>query len=504
MPDFDTLGPSDFGSACAKAIEKQCRKTLLDLCDELEKRVHVESSLKIRSFFYYLLGNLFSSRSYMEKETAAGWQTQDFPVYRAKSIDCFRECLRLTSDHTVDWHSEAKTNLGNELSQQCRGIEALFYWNPDFSTHGDTPFVSALSRSQFLAWVGQWLNDPNHRTLFIYEAYSQLKLLEEHISSTDHAFVRSSFEEDTNIHELLALGDAQFQSLHNWQHSSEESKASDAELSYRKWCSSHRLFANPINLLTTNQIANQDVLQFPNYVVAAGDGPFLPAAFSSAKREFCFARFLAYEGLNGFHPEYENDLLFLTDTLDYVHLDGATEKVKTSLRVCFGVLDSIAFILNHYFKCESNHCAFSSNWIRNNLSGFKNPFLNALFWLACDLTDTDSIPPDRWKAPQAELSEIRKLRNSIEHGWLRIANGKHHIWDDDSDFARTITPKDLRRVTLLTLRVTNCALLYLTLAIKYNEEENSKDSGLVLPMHTPLIDDPEEISRAFGFDDNEI
>jgi len=258
-----------------------------------------------------------------------------------------------------------------------------------------------------------------------------------------------------------------------------------------------------VNLLTDRWIASSDVLQFPNHVVKVGEGPFLPAAFSSMKREYCFARFLAYEGFKNIHPSWENSHLYLTDTLDFVCLDGATEKLKTALRVCFGVFDSLALLLNRYFQCGAAQSEFKPRWIKENLRQIDNPFLNSLYWLACDLTDTSKIPPGVWKVPQAELSELRRLRNAVEHGWLRVAVGKHGVWEPDSDFAETLTPDELKRMTLLTLRVTRSALMYLTMAVKFHEDTRQRAPGLIAPIPTPLLGSPGDINKLFGFGDTE-
>ena len=157
---------------------------------------------------------------------------------------------------------------------------------------------------------------------------------------------------DPQIAKVMEFGRSKSQTEIEWDKNFPCPNYSDDEKIYRSWCLKNRLFANPLNDITQKWIADQDILQFPNHIVNAGEGPYFSAAFSSLKREYCFARFLAYEGMHGIHPEYENTKMFLTDTLDGERYEGHTEKVKTAFRICFSVLDSLAMLVNKYFECN--------------------------------------------------------------------------------------------------------------------------------------------------------
>lgn len=181
---------------------------------------------------------------------------------------------------------------------------------------------------------------------------------------------------------------------------------------------------------------------------------------------------MAFEGIHQIHPKFETDKLFLVNTLDYVDYSGETEKIKTSFRVCFSVLDSLASLMNKYFKCgsEEHKVYFKPKWIRNHFKDSEiNFFIDALYWLSCDLSN-----PERCKAPNPESAEIRKIRNAIEHGWLRVSEGKCSVWNEESDFAHIITPQDLHIHTLSLLKLVRAAMLYLTFAVKSNEELKSR------------------------------
>lgn len=475
-----------------EAIFSSNQEAIEQLIHTLEKTLDSTIPSDLECYTRYILGNLYHGMSAITAENTSGWRNNSYPDNLTAEINHLRQAKSLLSDQTSAIKKEVETNLTNAVSQQRRNIEVLSDWHHDFSTASDVPYVSSLSKARELIWVSQWLNDPNHQNLYRYEAYRLLSTLKKNIEKTDHPKIKETLDTDPQIMSILEKGENFFNGLENWQSSYDDTQYELDEKEYRRWCLQNRLFANPINDLTTEWIADQDILQFPNHTVNAGDGPYFPAAFSALKREFCFARFMAFEGINGIHPEYENKKLFLTDTLDYVHYDGAIEKIKTAYRICFSVFDSIAFLMNFYFQCNSKHIAFSSRWIKDN---FKNKdinyFIDALYWLACDLTDNPDVTnnPEKWKAPNPHAAEFRKIRNAIEHGWLRVAEQDSRVWGKDSDFSYRITPQLMQERTLEVLKLARSAMLYLCMAVSYNEFQNKKSEDLVATSPIFLVED---------------
>jgi len=179
------------------------------------------------------------------------------------------------------------------------------------------------------------------------------------------------------------------------------------------------------------------------------------------------------------HPPYENRNLFLANTFDGVCFEGTTEKIKTSLRVAFSIFDSLAGLLNKYFNCGCEQYSFKTRWIKENLSHVDNIFIDALYFLACDLTDDSGIKKKLWKAPNPDGAEIRKVRNSIEHGWLRVVRYDSEPSDSDIDYAHLIHIDNLKYINLSVLSKVRAALMYLCFAIKLEEDKKEKDIGVV-------------------------
>ncbi len=504
MSDLNVLAEQ-----CDAAISDANEQSINDLIEVVTKYTSKDCSNEKRCCAHYLLGNLYGTLSSILQESASGWrknippenisqedatacEEDNFPINLSAEINHLRQAKALISEETEQIGNEIITNLANAVAHQRRNIEVLNQWVCDFSIEGDAPFVSILSKARELIWISKNLNDESHQHLYQYEAFLLLKHLKDHIHNTDHQSVINTLDNDPEILHYLENGEEFFKPIAGWKTKHKPDSYSHDEKSYRKWCLKERLFVNPINDITTEWIADQDILQFPNHTVSIGDGPFFSASFSALKREFCFARYMAYEGINQIHPKFETDKLFLVNTLDYVDYSGATEKVKAAFRICFSVLDSLSSLMNAYFQCNAKGASFTPKWIKDHFKGNdENHFIDALYWLSCDLFDNEKVfkNPQKWKAPNPSASEIRKIRNAIEHGWLRVAEGECTIWDKDNDFAYLVTPQQLQAHTLFLLKLVRSAMLYLTMAVKLNEASETEESGIVVQSPLDIIDD---------------
>ena len=477
------------GIDCDLAIEAGDCLRIEQLIDELVSYLRTEDLPDdTLAECNYFLGNLYSKLSILREEDFRGWRTGEFPKNRVNAINRFRSAKTFAVSRDDFLPNEIQTNLVNQIAYQRRTIECFEEWICDFSLEGDNPYVSALSKSRELIWVSRWLNDPGHTNCYLLEAYSLLSDLQSNLTKTSHPGVIETMNNDPQIASVMEFGRSKSQTEIDWDKDLACPDYSEDEKKYRSWCLENRLFANPLNDITKKWIADQDILQFPDYIVNLGEGPYFSAAFSSLKREYCFARFLAYEGIHGIHPEYENTKMFLIDTLDGERYKGHTEKIKTAFRVCFSVLDSLAMLINKYFECNRKNPSFTSKWIRDNLKDKKDPFIDALYWLSCDLTDTSSISKEKWKAPNPDSYKIRRMRNALEHSWVRVTEESNSIWNDKNDYAYIVTPSELEKNTMSVLKLVRCSMIYFCLAVKYEEDEKPKVK-LTAKLATPMIED---------------
>ena len=480
------------GIECDLAIETGEDQRISQLIDKVGSYLKADDlSDDALAKYNYFLANLYSKLSILRKEDFRGWRNDEFPENMVNAINRLRSAETFAISRHDFLPNEIQINLATQIARQRRTIECFEKWVCDFSVEGDGPYVSALSKARELIWVRHWLNDPGHANCYLLEAYSLLSNLQSNLTKTSHPGVIETVNNDPQIANVMEFGRSKSQTEIDWDKNFIRPDYSEDEKNYRSWCLKNRLFVNPLNDITQEWVADQDILQLPNYVVNAGEGPYFSAAFSSLKREYCFARFLAYEGINGIHPEYENTKMFLTDTLDGERYKGQTEKVKTAFRICFSVLDSLSMLVNKYFECNSKKASFTSKWIKENLKDEENPFIDALYWLSCDLTDTSSISKEKWKAPNPDSFKIRRMRNALEHSWVRATEESSTRWNDKNDYAYMVTHSELEKNTISVLKLVRCAMIYFCLAVKYEEDEKRKVNrpSSTVRFATPMIKD---------------
>ena len=147
--------------------------------------------------------------------------------------------------------------------------------------------------------------------------------------------------------------------------------------------------------------------------------------------------------------------------------------------------------MKNYFEinCKNDKCYFKPSWIRESFTNIQNPYIDALYWLSCDLTDTDNIK--NWNAPNPSAGILRKLRNDLEHNWVRISEAKSTVWLGEQDYAMTYTLEQISTAALEVFRYVRTAIIYFILAVQFNEKlKNEKESdGLCVTMETPTYND---------------
>lgn len=240
--------------------------------------------------------------------------------------------------------------------------------------------------------------------------------------------------------------------------------------------------------------------------------------------------------------------LGLTDSLDYCVYRRDIEMVKLSFKSLYSCFDKIAVLMSMYLGHDNATKAhFSSVWYHKNDSGRKvrvrdelqslnNPFLLALYWLSREINDSEEEGHGYWMDSNA--GRMADIRNKMEHGGFRVViDGLHNIgrkYDearacegvdgllerleenrllcqgeeslelrqeiqrlielDETRIAEKeklkgypliVTDVELREQTLRLMKKVRFAIIYLALAVNYEESKRDGD-GIVLPMGTPI------------------
>lgn len=470
---------------CEEAIASSNLEKITSMIRELQK-VFEEISLSLQEqiFYNYFLGNLHSEKSKILEENSFSWRQNIFPTNKVLAINYFRKALNLADNSLANFY-DINTNLANELNGFCRTIEAIELWDFDYeSTIPDAKYIEPYARFNNLCWLSCYLNDSGHSDYYLLTAYQLIKYLRINADKIEHPGVQHEIINSKKINDFIAYVDIAQNKLKPLSELWSDKNYKSEEKIYRKWCLDNNLFLNDLNDITKTWVAAQDILQFPNYIVKINDGPFYSAAFSDLKSRYCYARHLAFRGFFDIYPNYERKDLYLTDTLDYVEYSGSVENLKVAIRLCFSILDSLASLMNQYFEIKNKKSSFSPSWIQKNFKEIKNPFIDALYWISCDLFDSSKI--HHWQAPNPNASDLRILRNDMEHNWVRISEFESVPWDTANDYANTISKDQLKKATLEIFKYVRSSLLYLVFAVKFNEEHKKVKSKFVPSIEIPI------------------
>ncbi len=445
----------------------------------------------LRAYAYYTLANAHDELRRHETTPAQAWHW---------SLDFDASLLRLRQakndpgfdDLPREHQCQILTNLANNLNTIGRTIAALDHWNealtidPNFS-------MARANRAYGLLYYGAALYDPGHQSIFAWHAYHDFN---DALPGIPYPDAKNSF---TNKRDQIAQR-YQGSALKERPHFDEHSLGNTPpEIAYRTWCVQHRLFLNPLNDVTTNSIAANDVLLTPTIVTASSEPPLLLGLFNQVKQEYTTARFVLHEGLHHRAPHYPDKDVKLWNTLDYPTYGTNIELVKLAFRSAYSPLDKIAYFLNHYFHLgiSSDKVNFFTLWYdkRQRDKGLRPTFVNranlplrGLFWLSRDLSKHE----ERYLGTDA--TRLASIRDHLEHKYLKTHEREWVLAQGDpfrdDTLAHNIARHELETKALRMTKIAREALIALTLAVHIEEQARRRtQTGKILPMHLDLYDD---------------
>ena len=454
----------------------------IELSEELQKRRLNARQLAIS---HYFLANAWANLRTLLRTEKDEWDWEQKEV--EMEIIHLRMALKEKGLHELpDLRAcQILTNLGNLLDHVGRFVEAIEYWDralkrlPSF----------AMARGNIgigLITYAKALYDQGHRSIFLKQAHTDLKKA---ISSELHKDAREGF--DRNLVWIESVLSSEFINKDLDLHSFSLG-VSEQEIRYRRWCLENRLFLNPLNDLGSYPIAARDVLTTPSIAVKIGQGPYYPGYFNQMKQEFVSARYQYYEGISSKLPHFSDREVILYNTLDYPTYSLAVEKVKSAFRTAYSLFDKIAYFLNHYLNLsiDEKNVYFKSLWytkqrrnkyLRSDFQRRQNLPLRGLFWLSKDLYEPnfrESIEPD--------AQAIYEIRNHLEHKYLKLHDD---LWRGSpknnnnaslalvDTLASSLYRREFEAKTLRLLKLVRAALIYLSLAINYEEYRRARERG---------------------------
>lgn len=252
---------------------------------------------------------------------------------------------------------------------------------------------------------------------------------------------------------ILLVNEKSFSEISAWESNL------DVDQKYKKWCVRNNLSLNYINIVS--EMGNVDDLHIPNMGVhywSKDEGKMTYYSwFNIIKQEYNFARFQLYqidtENYQTHASQFKN---ILVNSLDYPSHGYKTEKLKSTLKSVYAVLDKIGLFCGHFFEINTKPGRIDfNNWYKDVKVqvAVESPF-NALYWLSQD-----------FDYKEGHYKDIRRLRNVIEHRYLRIldyaATPLSLELSDTDKYEYNVSYSDLLEFTYEIFKLIKSAIFYM-------------------------------------------
>lgn len=496
MNDADAL--AHIGQLIDDAFDasfERAAKRALYLLEELSKRDLIETDGALVEYFranaWAALARISDTRKSWSWEDHAR-QEEMLALSRASShpgfsgLDKVRQCQILT-------------NHANLLNLVGRTIDAVAVWDEALKIIPGFAMARGNRGTGLRGYAGMIVND-RVRAILALHAFDALRSTTAKDAFYESVDPRAAINYFIKQAKKLA-GAVNIDAVRAMQDLDNGSKGrSKAERAYRRWCLKHRLFLCPLNDLGPYLAAATDDLILPPIIERVNDRsdahlpPPIMGFFSQIKQEYVSARFMLFEGVNSTGVHFSDRGVELSDTLDYPQYSLASERVRTSFRIAYSLLDKVAFLVDRYWDLgkEQDKISFKNVWMVERktrlLPQFENREnlpLRGLFWLSKELFE------DQYKqATAADARELHSVRNALEHTYLRVCEGwaKPFMIDKTSStgFGIALGSDELEAKAIRLMQMVRSALFYVSFAIAV-EEQKKKHVNPDRPIGTMLI-----------------
>ncbi|MEY8767338.1 LA2681 family HEPN domain-containing protein [Francisella philomiragia] len=466
-------------------------KKVIEKCSDMIETLSDSNEI---GYAYYCMGNLYAA----------------LDNYEVPALNSYRLAKKSSIDELnyYDLICKIKTNEANQLSRQYRYIEAISVYD-EFIRHiipSESKIISLIHTINNLCSIGQFIKNKNIAQYYFIKALMLKRVLleikkipniDKHYHDHDQIntfLTQHPLQEQENIEDgIKSLQDIGSKDLFR-----------KSEQEYRTWCLENILFLNHMNDLVFSYHDAKDTISFPDYIIDLDNDcfvkPHLAMAFANIKREFCFARYLAYEGISKKYPKFEEKHLGLASEYYNSDYSGKTERLKASFRFAFGLLDKSVNLLISYLKLDKNEIKktkgcriveFKPKFFETHLKEFmrNNEFIKALYFVACELNNQSEFRHDNVQNDLllGEAKHFKNLRNDLEHNWVHVLE---FIFGDpkccEQDYATYIESEQLEYDTIKVLKLVRSCLIYLVFAIQIEENKQESNDEKLIKLKVPI------------------
>ncbi len=406
--------------------EGKIKQAALDGLEIMEAEKDGAKGVILESSMEYNLGNAYSTLFKIRTSEPGFEYVPNNIDYLMQSKNHYWKSFKADFQLSSEFGSRAIVNLANALSLCGRVVESLQYYDLVLEKNPDFPNANA-SRAKELMWLnelsGVWTQNLIHQAKSGYEKASR---------SVDVPTWLKDLWEKKAIELTNILAEIGFDKI-NLDHEIEETKKEYESLTnYRRFCidsrltlSEHSLYCNCIGSRRDDLLICIPFRAFDSHFI-----PMMEKTLNRLKSEYSLARLMYFYSITDSENEftaYDSEVMF-TELFDSEYIGTKSELLRTSFRLCFGILDKIASAVCFMFDLadEKEPIYFESFWNPqkknaskkkrtrwDKINAINNISLLALYTQASDL----NLKTGEW-------GFFKSWRNSLEHNQLCLLNNE--------------------------------------------------------------------------------
>jgi tetratricopeptide (TPR) repeat protein len=388
---------------------------------------------------------------------------------------------------------EQLTNLGNALDSCGRVIDALYYYDTalkKFPTFG----MALANRGHALLYLNRLSG--SYSVKLLHEIYRSFHEASKSARTEPHARAGAAEQARRAAEILVQRG---FDLNEDPESVKETESENDRHDSYWRWCLDHSFALCEHALYCRCSAARRDDLSIltPGAPLTGESVPAMELMLNRMKSEYCLARALLFQSAH-LDAKLQWDVGpfegTFTDLFDSEEIGLTPEFLRTSFRLCFGVLDRIARGVCTFLKLaqDDDKLYFDSFWRPARDGGARWQAINsrssaglvALYGLARDLNERGN----------GEWSRLKRYRNLLEHEFLLLSNTQRLTNESRWPLNRRIpsVPRDeLQSDASDMLRFTRSAMFYFAFLVRMDSRSDGSKGNPV-----PIAFDKKPIGKA--------
>lgn len=429
---------------------------------------------------HFFKANIYSALWRIKADEEGPWGWNQYEV--VQEILSLRQAICESEFERSDAvrQCQIRTNLANSLSTVGRSVEAIEEYSSIIEANPN--FAMALgNRADAISTYSYYLYDPGHKCLLLDQSRRDYRDALRPDALWDSGFMqdvadqfvtkRSEIEKD--------LTAAQFDQ--NFDLSGFSLGETTEEQEYRQWCLTNCLYINPLNDITTEAIAANDVLHLPSHSYGLDEKIRFPAFYNILKQEYVSARFHLFNSQPKDEEHFADRDVLLMDSFDYGVFGVRAEQLKLAFRSAYSIFDKIALFVNDYFQIglTAQQVSFRKIWqrkinnrdfvLRKAFVGSQNLPLRGLYFLSKDFFDKKFS-----ELASQDAKDLVQLRNFLEHRFTTLT----HLGMDEesSDSHKRVDLIEFQQKAMKLLKLSRAALIYLSLAM-HREEQFRKEKS---------------------------